>query len=445
MKKKTIFEKEELTTYNQTFSYISETYYPKNVSELKKIIKRNLKNENFLLKTGNCGHGDKSSLDKSPSVISLKKINFIGKINKRQDVVKLGAGVMLFDLTMHLKKYGYFIFNVPGGKNVSLGGAISGNVHGRFSSKKFANFGDNVISLKILDEKGRVRILNKKNKLFYRVIGGQSNFGIIIEATLKLKKIKFYNFEEKKIFIKNEKEFKKFNSSHEKYFGYINIFNRKNLQINCTTITPLKELKSNNLSFSMRDINLPNFFGIFLNKFSLKFLYFYLFKIKKYFSKKKYQINFEKSIYVSNLIHNLPIFFKDGFIEIQISIEKKNLIKFIEELKEIYFVYNLYPLFLILKRMSSSKKKYLFNFPKYEHSISMGFSKSQFQNDRSFFINLYQIFEKYNCNLYVAKDETFLDCIDKNILKKKYLKDYVKIKPLPQTSNFYEKLKKILR
>ena len=137
-------------------------------------------------------------MDKSPSVISLKKINFIGKINKRQDVIKLGAGVMLFDLTMHLKKYGYFIFNVPGGKNVSLGGAISGNVHGRFSSRKFANFGDNVISLKILDEKGRVRILNKKNKLFYRVIGGQSNFGIIIEATLKLKKIKFYNFDEKK-------------------------------------------------------------------------------------------------------------------------------------------------------------------------------------------------------------------------------------------------------
>ena len=63
---------------------------------------------------------------------------------------------------------------------------------------------------------------------------------------------------------------------------------------------------------------------------------------------------------------------------------------------------------------------------------------------RSFFINLYQIFEKYNCNL-CMKDETFLDCIDKNILKKKYLKDYVKIKTLPQTSNFYEKLKKILR
>ena len=71
-----------------------------------------------------------------------------------------------------------------------------------------------------------LRILNKKINYFYRVIGGQSNFGIIIEATLKLKKIKFYNFEEK-IFIKNEKEFKKFNSSHEKYFGYINIFNRK--------------------------------------------------------------------------------------------------------------------------------------------------------------------------------------------------------------------------
>ena len=85
-----------------------------------------------------------------------------------------------------------------------------------------------------------MRILNKKNKLFYRVIGGQSNFGIIIEATLKLKKIKFYNFEEKKIFIKNERIQKILIVVTKSIFGYINIFNRKNLQINCTTITPLK-------------------------------------------------------------------------------------------------------------------------------------------------------------------------------------------------------------
>ena len=55
---------------------------------------------------------------------------------------------------MHLKKDGYFIFNVPGGKIRKSRGSDIRECYGRFSSKKFANFGDNVISLKILDEKG---------------------------------------------------------------------------------------------------------------------------------------------------------------------------------------------------------------------------------------------------------------------------------------------------
>ena len=445
MKKNLLFKKKRLTTYNQTFSYISETCFPKNISELKKILKNEFKNKNFLLRTGLCGHGDKSSLNKSNFVLSLKMMSKMSRINRNRNIITVEAGAMLFDLTVYLKKNGYFIFNVPGGKNVSLGGAISGNVHGRFSSKKFANFGDNIESLKIINEKGKIKSLKKNSNLFNRVIGGQSSFGIIVEATLKVNKIRSYSFIEKKTFIKNLKEFKKFNNNNEKYFGYLNIFDRKNFSINCTTISPLKEDNKNISNFSMKDINLPRFLGIFLNRFSIRILYIYLFKIKKYLSRKNYQINFEKSIYVSNLIHNLPIFFKRGFIEIQISIDKKKLVKFINELKEIYFVYNIYPLFLILKRMNSSKKKYLFNFPKFEHSISMGFSKLQFQQDKNFFKNLYQIFEKYNCNLYIAKDETFLDCIEKTKLKKKYLKDFIFKKYPQQSSNFNEKIKKILR
>ena len=71
-------------------------------------------------------------------VISLKKINFIDKINKRQDVIKLGAGVMLFDLTMHLKNMD-ILFLMFLRKNVSLGEHIR-ECSCRFSSKKFANF-----------------------------------------------------------------------------------------------------------------------------------------------------------------------------------------------------------------------------------------------------------------------------------------------------------------
>ena len=106
-KKNFLFKKKRLITYNQTFSYISETCFPKNILELKKILKNEFKNKNFLLKTGLCGHGDKSSLSKSNFVLSLKMMNKMSRINKKKNIIIVQAGAMLFDLTVYLKKNGY--------------------------------------------------------------------------------------------------------------------------------------------------------------------------------------------------------------------------------------------------------------------------------------------------------------------------------------------------
>ena len=45
MKKNFLFKKKRLITYNQTFSYFSETCFPKNISHLKKILKNEFKNK----------------------------------------------------------------------------------------------------------------------------------------------------------------------------------------------------------------------------------------------------------------------------------------------------------------------------------------------------------------------------------------------------------------
>ena len=104
MKKNFLFKKKRLITYNQTFSYFSETCFPKNISHLKKILKNEFKNKNFLLRTGLCGHGDKSSLSKSNFVLSLKMMNKMSRINRKRNIVTVEAGAMLFDLTIYLKK-----------------------------------------------------------------------------------------------------------------------------------------------------------------------------------------------------------------------------------------------------------------------------------------------------------------------------------------------------
>ena len=52
-------------TYNLTEYSYGKTFFPKNIKELKNLLKK----KNILVKTGDCGHGDKSSLKKKEYVL----------------------------------------------------------------------------------------------------------------------------------------------------------------------------------------------------------------------------------------------------------------------------------------------------------------------------------------------------------------------------------------
>ncbi len=89
-----------------------------------------------MIKSGGCGYGDKSNLQESEYAISLSKLNKIIKFDKKRKTVTAQAGISIYELFFYLKEKEHIIFNVPGGKSVSLGGGISGNVHGRPYKKK---------------------------------------------------------------------------------------------------------------------------------------------------------------------------------------------------------------------------------------------------------------------------------------------------------------------
>lgn len=229
-------------SYNHTVSARKTIYFPKNIQELKKIISLlKLKQGKVLIKTGNCGHGDKTKLSSSDYVISLSKINKIKKIDKKNNTVDIEAGANLLKIFKFLEKKKYKIFNVPGGNTVSLGGAIAGNVHGRPSAPGYSVFGDNIVSLKILNESGKVIQLKRSNDLFYKVVGGLSLFGIIIEAKIKIFKLENinYNFEHTHIF--NTKSFKNFDKKNKIFYGYLNFFNKYSLEGNFMTLDEKKK------------------------------------------------------------------------------------------------------------------------------------------------------------------------------------------------------------
>jgi len=437
-------------SYNHTLEAKKTILYPKNIKELKKIIiYLKSKNIKVLIKTGNCGHGDKTKLTESNYVISLKKINKIKKINKKNKSIDIEAGINLFTIFKYLEKRNFKIFNIPGGKNVSLGGAISGNVHGRPLAPGFSVFGDNIISLKILNEKGKILNLNRNNKLFFKVIGGLSLFGIILEAKIKIFKLQNVNYHLKHFHISNKKEFKNFNKKNNLFYGYINFFNKFNLQANFMTIKKqekadeLKEKKKSDLLFKLINIfKIDTFLSFFINNFILKIFYYFLFLYSKHFlAKKKEVLDHERNTYFVNINTYLPYYFRKGMIEIQFSIPNQNIVKTIKQIKSLQFKTNVFPIFFILKKMDSSKGKYIFNFPKYNYCISLGFSKKINIKNDSFFKSLYKLIYRNQGNLYVTKDETFLY----NNPKKEFIKYCKKILNENKTisSDFKEKLLKI--
>ena len=81
---------------------------------------------------------------------------------------------------------GWVLPCTPGGLDVTLGGAVSFDVHGKDGIKN-GSFGDHVISLKLLTSSGEIKTVDKNGSdLIDYIIGGMGLFGIIVEVTVRL-------------------------------------------------------------------------------------------------------------------------------------------------------------------------------------------------------------------------------------------------------------------
>lgn len=432
-------------TYNHTHQGKKKIYYPKNLNQLINILKL-LKKKNIipLVISGSCGYGDKSFLSCNNFVIDLSKFNKILKISTKKKFVITEAGTNLFYLSNKLIKKKMFIYNIPGGKGISVGGAISGNVHGRPQEKKFSCFGDNILSLKILDKNFKIKKYNKKNIKLKKIIGSLGLEGIILEAKIKtnILKKKYLLKVDEEIFSK--KKFKEFDGKHKTYYGFIDYFakNEENFHgkftyfVNILKGKNLKNKKNIDLFYLINLLKIDSIAKFIINKFTLKFFYFFLFYLKKN-SKKKKKVSFFSSIYFANITNFLPFYFRQGMLEIQFSINDTNLFDVIKSIKKIQNSHNIYPHFFILKKMFKSKQKYFFNFPLFNHCITLSYAKNYLLKDKLFFKKLYKILWNYNCNLYLTKDEITADL---NPNYKNLIKSAIKVKIKNKINDFYSNI-----
>ena len=208
-------------------------------------------------------------------------------------------------------------------------------------------------------------------------------------------------------------------------------------------INEFKEKRKSDFFFkTINFFKIDIFLSYFINNFTLRFFYYLLFKYSKNLLLNKQELlNHERNVYFVNINTYLPYYFRKGMIEIQFSIPKKNILNTINQLKSLQFKFKVFPFFFILKKMYISKGKYIFNFPKFNHCISLGFSKQAYLKNKVFFKYLYNLIYKNRGNIYITKDETFLH----NNPKKKFINFCKNVLNINSTisSNFKEKLFKI--
>ena len=130
--------------------------FPKNLKELKKEIKKNC-----IARGLGRSYGD-SSIQTNKTIITTKLNNIIN-FNKKTGILEAECGVSIKELNNLIINNGWFLPVTPGSKNITLGGMIATNVHGK-NHHKVGGFGKFVISFKILNNKNELILCSRKKK-----------------------------------------------------------------------------------------------------------------------------------------------------------------------------------------------------------------------------------------------------------------------------------------
>tara|TARA_B100000780_G_scaffold218601_1_gene157721 strand:- start:174 stop:1490 length:1317 start_codon:yes stop_codon:yes gene_type:complete len=398
-----------INSWNNTYRKKAITLFPQNLKEIR-IIFNKLKYEkkNFLIKTGACSYDSKSiNSDQKSILISLKKFNKVNKVNKKNNYVEVEAGVMICDLIKYLKSKKLTLYSVPGGEKISIGGAISANVIGKDSSKNVSCFGDTIRYLEILDESGKIKIIRNNSGELNKYIGAFGLSGLIIRAGIKVKNIPSSNLKVNTKILNSLKEIQ-FELNHKADYKYVQIdpFFRSNNFAIVFTANSIRNLKNNfrNVNFKANYLEklFFKFSSFFINKITWR-IFYKIFFIKN--NNKEYVQDIHNYHYSSKYKHMVPQMCKGGLIDYELMIRNN----FIENMKLIIFFLqknNLYPIYIVVKKIYKSDKKFFYQFNQDGYAVAISFIKNKLdKNKKKLFLKL---IKKKKLELNLSKSDEIL-------------------------------------
>ncbi len=121
-------------------------------------------------------------------LVDMRARNRIHSIDSTTATAHVDAGVSLDQLLRALLPLGLWIPVMPGTRQVTVGGAIACDIHGK-NHHRAGTFGSHVVSLDLLTADGEIRTLAPEgpdSEQFWATVGGIGLTGLIMSARLRL-------------------------------------------------------------------------------------------------------------------------------------------------------------------------------------------------------------------------------------------------------------------
>jgi len=167
---------------------ISPVYRPSSVEELGAVLAAcRARGERPVFRGAGRSYGDPATNPSGP-VVEMTALNEIRSFDETAGVVRAGAGLTLGDLWRYSLPRGFWPPVVTGTMNVTLGGAVAMNVHGKNGWRR-GTIGEHVEALSVLRRDGRVDEIAKGDPALGAVVGNWRSEEPVVEVALHLKRV----------------------------------------------------------------------------------------------------------------------------------------------------------------------------------------------------------------------------------------------------------------
>jgi len=179
---------QRVSGYGMTHQAEGYVFRPTNVTEIREILLMAQRlHRKVALRGAGRSYGD-ANVGAECIVLDTSRLDRILEWDPVTGRLTAECGVTLERIWRHTLEDGYWLPVVSGTSYATLGGALAMNIHGK-NHFRAGTFGDHIVRMEVLTPDGVLRELTRGDPLFDAIIGSAGLLGIILSATIQMKRV----------------------------------------------------------------------------------------------------------------------------------------------------------------------------------------------------------------------------------------------------------------